>query len=112
MIIMPLQGAEGDTACRSEENNVQASRLAQSVQATQAPNQQSSSSLVSLTAYGRALNRSKATMWRYRKRGWLKPVNILGKLYLTRESITEFEARVLRGDFSKDPHGCAAALAA
>lgn len=108
MNIMPLQGAEGDTASRSEENSVQASRLAQSVQATQAPNQQSSSGLVSLAAYGRALNRSKATMWRYRKREWLKPVNLLGKLYLTKQAIEEFEAKVLRGDFAKDPRGCAA----
>lgn len=112
MKVVPMQRAEGDTASRSKENSVRASRLAQSIQATQAPSQQSASNLVSLTAYGRAINRSKATMWRYRKRGWLKPVNLLGKLYLTKQSIEEFEAKVLRGDFAKDPHGCAAELAA
>lgn len=112
MKVIRMQMAEGDAASRSEENNIQASRLAQSIQASQAPDQKSASNLVSLAAYGKALNRSKATMWRYRKRGWLKPVNLLGKLYLTKQAIEEFEAKVLRGDFAKDPHGCAAELAA
>lgn len=66
------------------------------------------SSLVSLSSYRRQLGRSKATLWRYRKLGWLKCVNVLGKLYVTREAIAEFEARVLNGDLAKEPHGCAA----
>jgi hypothetical protein len=70
------------------------------------------SSLLSLTAYRRAIGLSKTTLWRYRRNGWLQCVNVLGKLYVTRESIAEFEARMLSGELAKEPHGCAALQAA
>ena len=64
--------------------------------------------LVALSAYRKQLGRSKATLWRWRKHGWLETVNVLGKLYLTREVIAAFETKVLSGELAKQPHGCAA----
>ena len=66
------------------------------------------SALVSLDTYRRQLGRSKATLWRYRRNNWLKCVNVLGKLYVTRDAIAEFEAKALNGELAKQPHGCAA----
>ena len=70
------------------------------------------SGLDALTAYRRQLGLSKTTLWRYRRNNWLKTINVLGKLYCTRESIAEFEARMLSGELAKEPHGCAALAAA
>jgi hypothetical protein len=70
------------------------------------------SCLVALTAYRRQLGLSKTTLWRYRRNNWLETVNVLGKLYVTRKSIAEFEAMMLSGQFAKEPHGCAALAAA
>jgi hypothetical protein len=70
------------------------------------------SGLVALTAYRRQLGLSKTTLWRYRRNNWLKTVNVLGKLYVTRESIAKFEERMLSGQLAKEPHGCAALVAA
>ena len=66
------------------------------------------SGLVAFTAYRRQLGLSKTTLWRYRRNNWLKTVNVLGKLYCTRESIAEFEAMMRSGELAKEPHGCAA----
>ena len=82
----PLKGADGESNRRDDV----------------------ASSLVALSSYRRQLGRSKATLWRYRKLGWLKCVNVLGKLYVTRESIAEFEAMMRSGELAKEPHGCAA----
>lgn len=64
--------------------------------------------VISLDAYRKILGRSKVTVWRYRRNGWLKTVNFLGKLYVTREAIADFEAKITSGEFAKVPHGCAA----
>lgn len=43
------------------------------------------------------------TGWRWIQRGWLpKPINIGGRLYLTREQITEFTRRAAAGEFALD----------
>lgn len=42
-----------------------------------------------------------STIWRWIQRGWLpQPINIAGRLYFTREQITEFKARAARGEFA------------
>jgi hypothetical protein len=41
------------------------------------------------------------TAWRWRKRGWLKTVNIAGRQYLTQEAIDEFYRRATAGEFSQ-----------
>ena len=42
-----------------------------------------------------------STFWRWEKRHWIsKPINIAGRLYLTREQITEFKRRAAAGEFA------------
>jgi hypothetical protein len=69
------------------------------------------SNLLALDAYRRELGRSKATIWRYRQKGWLTTVNVLGRLYVSREAVAAFERLINSGDLAKDPHGCAAKAA-
>ena len=42
------------------------------------------------------------TAWRWRKRGWLKTVNIAGRQYLTQEAIGEFHRRAVAGEFAQE----------
>jgi hypothetical protein len=42
---------------------------------------------------------SPATIWRYRKKGWLRTIVIAGRHYITREAIAEFNDRAGRGEF-------------
>jgi hypothetical protein len=41
------------------------------------------------------------TGWRWRKKGWLKTVNIAGRQYLTQDAIDEFTRRAAAGDFAQ-----------
>ena len=43
---------------------------------------------------------SPATLWRYRKRGWLAVLTIAGRHYVTREEIARFNARAAAGEFA------------
>jgi hypothetical protein len=43
-----------------------------------------------------------ATLWRYRKKGWLKTLNICGRQYVSRLAIAEFNMRAERGEFAKE----------
>ena len=72
------------------------------------PTPQAIAGITSLSVYRRQLGVSKTTLWRYRRNGWLKTINVLGKLYITRESIAKFEAMMRSGELAKEPHGCAA----
>jgi hypothetical protein len=38
----------------------------------------------------------------WRKKGWLKTVNISGRQYLTQEAIDEFHRRVVAGEFAQE----------
>jgi predicted site-specific integrase-resolvase len=42
------------------------------------------------------------TGWRWRKRGWLKTVNIAGRQYLTQSAIDEFNRRAAAGEFAQE----------
>lgn len=64
-------------------------------------------SLVALDAYRKSIGRSKTSLWRYRRRGWLPTINILGRLYVKRSDISAFEAAAARGSLARPPHGCA-----
>lgn len=44
---------------------------------------------------------SPVTGWRWRNNGWLRPVNINGKLYIAAEEIANFERRAAAGEFEK-----------
>lgn len=46
---------------------------------------------------------SPVTVWRYRKRGWLKTVNIAGRHYVPRTAILEFNQRAAAGEFAQEP---------
>ena len=49
--------------------------------------------LVSLDAWLKQMGRTGCTGWRWRKKGWLKTVNICGRAYITQEAIAEFMER-------------------
>ena len=67
--------------------------------------QNTAGNLLAYDAWIRSLNRTRATGHRWRKVfPWLKTVNILGKNYITRETIAEFERRALAGEFQKNIH--------
>ena len=46
---------------------------------------------------------SAVTLWRYRRAGWLKTINICGRHYLTRAEIARFNQRAAAGEFAKEP---------
>ena len=60
------------------------------------------SNLFSFDGWLRGRNLTRTTGYRYRKQGLLHTVNLYGRLYITREEIEKFEARVIRGEFQKE----------
>ena len=68
---------------------------------------QATSGVVALSAWLKQVGRSDTTGWRWIRDGWLNPLNISGKLYLTAEDIAQFEARARNGEFRKAPAGAA-----
>lgn len=61
----------------------------------------STSGLVSFEKWLQEIDKTPATGWRWRKKGWIATVNICGRLYVTRAAIAEFERRAAAGAFSK-----------
>jgi hypothetical protein len=59
------------------------------------------SNLLALEKFTQEIGLTSTTIWRFRQRGWLKTVNICGRLYISREEIKRFEERAARGEFSK-----------
>jgi hypothetical protein len=57
--------------------------------------------VVSLSRWLEQVGVTTCTAWRWRKRGWLKTVNIAGRQYLTQEAIDEFHRRTSTGEFSQ-----------
>ena len=57
--------------------------------------------LVSLNKWLAQADISDVTAWRWRKKGWLKTVNINGRLYLTAAAIREFIDRAERNEFAQ-----------
>jgi hypothetical protein len=55
---------------------------------------------ISLDKFQELSGFSGATLWRYRKRGWLRTIVIAGRHYLSRAEIAEFNARAERGEFA------------
>jgi hypothetical protein len=41
------------------------------------------------------------TGWRWRKLGWIKTLNIAGRVYVSRDEIVRFQERATSGEFSK-----------
>jgi hypothetical protein len=57
--------------------------------------------IISLTRWLQEVGVTACTAWRWRKKGWLKTVNICGRQYLTQEAIEEFRGRAKRGEFAQ-----------
>lgn len=57
--------------------------------------------IISLNSWREQVGVTACTIWRWRKKGWLKTVNICGRLYLTQEAINEFYERAKLGEFSQ-----------
>ncbi len=63
--------------------------------------------LRSLTGWLAEVGVSSITGWRWRKRGWLKTVNIGGRHYVSKEAVLEFKRRAELGEFaSLTPNSC------
>ena len=60
--------------------------------------------IVSLHKFSEGMGISSVTAWRWRKKGWLKAINIAGRPYLTGRSVKEFLARAEAGEFAKENH--------
>lgn len=57
--------------------------------------------MVSLSRWCRSAGIAPVAAWCFRKRGWLRTINISGRVYVTAESLNEFVRRVEEGDFAK-----------
>jgi hypothetical protein len=65
-------------------------------------NSNSAGAVVRLQKWMEQIGVTACTIWRWRKKGWLKTVNIAGRQYLTQESIDEFHRRAVAGEFAKE----------
>jgi predicted site-specific integrase-resolvase len=57
--------------------------------------------IISLSAWLEQVGVTACTAWRWRKKGWLKTVNICGRQYLTQDSLDEFQRRAVAGEFAQ-----------
>jgi hypothetical protein len=64
-------------------------------------------SWIALNRWLDQIGTSSVTAWRWRQRGWLKVVNVGGRLFLRPEDRAEFEQRAAAGEFAKRPDGAA-----
>lgn len=58
--------------------------------------------IISLSAWLEQVGVTACTAWRWRRKGWLKTVNIAGRQYLTQEAIEEFHHRAVAGEFAQE----------
>jgi hypothetical protein len=58
--------------------------------------------VISLNRWLAQVGITQITAWRWRRRGWLKTVNIAGRQYLTQEAIDEFHRRAVAGEFAQE----------
>jgi hypothetical protein len=67
------------------------------------PTEQATTTVISLSKWLEQVGVTSCTAWRWRKKGWLKTINIAGRQYLTQNAIDEFHRRATAGEFSQ-PH--------
>jgi hypothetical protein len=48
------------------------------------------------------IGRTHTTGWRWRKAGWIQPINICGRLYVSDEAIAAFVRRASAGEFAQE----------
>jgi hypothetical protein len=56
---------------------------------------------VPLSRIAETMGRSRKTVYRFEKKGWLETVNIAGKKYVTREALRDFSRRAGAGEFAQ-----------
>lgn len=61
------------------------------------------STFISLSRWCQLTGIAPVTAWRYRKRGWLRTLNICGRVYVTAASIHAFLQRAEAGEFARTP---------
>jgi hypothetical protein len=61
----------------------------------------SMATVVSLSSWTIRLGVTPVTVWRWRRKGWLKVTNICGRLYLSHSAIADFNERAERGEFAQ-----------
>ena len=63
--------------------------------------QSPASNLILFETWLDSIGRVPATGWRWRKMGWIKTLNIAGRVYVSRQEIERFEARAAAGEFRR-----------
>lgn len=62
----------------------------------------SEASLVAVNVFARQAGLSPVTLWRWRRLGWLKTINICGRQDISREDLAEFKRRAAAGEFARE----------
>jgi hypothetical protein len=60
--------------------------------------------MMSLDKFIEQIGLSAVTVWRYRKKGMLRTVNICGRQYILRAEVARFNERAAAGEFTKPPN--------
>ena len=58
--------------------------------------------VISLSKWLEQVGVTAITAWRWRKKGWLRTVNIAGRQYLTQGAIEDFQRRAVAGEFAQE----------
>jgi hypothetical protein len=66
------------------------------------PNSVGPAAVIALNRWLEQVGVTPCTAWRWRRRGWLKTVNIAGRQYLTQAAIDEFHRRAVAGEFAQE----------
>jgi predicted site-specific integrase-resolvase len=64
-------------------------------------NEKSENAVISLNKWLADVGVTPITAWRWRKKGWLRTVNIAGRQYVTQEAIEDFHRRAAAGEFAQ-----------
>jgi hypothetical protein len=56
---------------------------------------------IALSRWMEQVGVTTTTTWRWRRKGWLKTINICGRQYVTPAAMREFLERAERGDFAQ-----------
>lgn len=59
------------------------------------------------TAVCRDRGISDVTLWRHARRGWIRTINVAGRVYVDLASLAEFDRRAAGGEFAQPPAGAA-----
>jgi len=57
--------------------------------------------LQNITDFCQSTGFTPVTIWRYRQAGWLRTLNINGRVYIAGEEIERFKQRAANGEFAK-----------